>query len=79
MPPKSAPDRVVGTQDPSAVDVPKLHQSASKWTKADLDFLGVEYRWNVFDDISSRIGIRDADMPPELLTSKTISSWYVNC
>jgi hypothetical protein len=71
MPPKSMPDRVVGAQDP-CVDAPKLHQSASKWTKADLDFLGVEYRWNVFDDISSRIGIKDADLPLELLTSKTI-------
>jgi hypothetical protein len=73
MPPKSMPDRVVGAQDP-CVDVPKLHQSASKWTKADLDFLGVEYLWNVFDDISSRIGIKDTDLPLELLTSNTISS-----
>jgi len=71
LPPKSTPYRVVETQDPSAMDIPKLHQSASRWTKADLDFLGVEYQWNVFEDILSLIRIKDADVPPEVLTSKT--------
>ena len=64
MPPKSTLYREFGTKD-SLTDVPKVNRSASKWTKADLDLLGVDYQYNVFDDI--RIGIEDADMPPELL------------
>ena len=67
MPPKSTLYREVGTKDASA-DVPKVNRSASKWTKADLACLGVDYQYRVFDDI--QIGIEDADMPPELLESK---------
>ena len=66
MPPKSAPYKDVGTQD-SVTDVPKVNRSASKWTKADLCLLGVDYQYREFDDI--RIGIEDADMPPELVQS----------
>ena len=47
------------------MDVPKFNKSASKWTKADLGLLGVDYQYRVFHDI--QIGIEDADMPPELL------------
>ena len=64
MPPKSTLYREVGTNEPS-VDVPKFNRSASKWKKADLDLLGVDYQYDVFDDI--RIAIEDADTPPELL------------
>ena len=66
MPPKSTLYREVGTQDSSA-DVPKVNRSASKWTKADLRLLGVDYQYREFDDI--QIGIEDADMPPELVES----------
>ena len=53
MPPNPTQYRVVGTKDPSVEDVPKLHQSASKWTKADLLLLGVDYQYDMFDDIRS--------------------------
>jgi len=66
MPPKSTSYRQVGTKD-SLPDIPKVNRSASKWTKADLRLLGVDYQDRVFDDI--RFGIEDADMPPELLKS----------
>ena len=66
MPPKAAQYREVRTKDSSA-DVPKLNRSASKWTKADLILLGVDYRHLIFDDI--QIGVEDADMPPEFLES----------
>jgi hypothetical protein len=69
MPPNPTPHRVVGTKDPSVTDVPKLHQSASKWTKADLSLLGVDYQYDQFDNIPSRIGIEDANVPPELFGS----------
>jgi len=72
MPPKRKQYRVVGTKDPSVRDVPKLHQSASKWTKTDLDLLGVEYQYDRFDNIPSRIGLEEADMPPELFGSKNL-------
>jgi|SRR5579862_111142 len=71
-PPKRKQYRVVGTKDPSVRDVPKLHQSASKWTKTDLDLLGVEYRYDRFDNIPSRVGLEDADMLPELFGSKNL-------
>jgi hypothetical protein len=48
--------------------VPKLNKSASKWTKADLGLLGVDYHSDAFEDI--QLGIRDGDMPSELLESK---------
>lgn len=57
--------RDVGTKDPLA-DIPKINKSASKWTKADLDLLGVDYQYHDFDDI--QIG-KDDDMPSELLES----------
>ena len=67
MPPKSLASRDVGTKD-SFADVPKVNRSASKWTKTDLGLLGVDYDYNVFDDI--RIGVGDDDVPQGLLQSK---------
>ena len=67
MPPKSTLYREVGTQDSSA-DVQKVNRSASRWTKADLGLLGVDYRYRDFDDIH----INDADMPPKLLESNDV-------
>ena len=69
MPPKSMLYRDVGTKD-SSPDIQKFNRSASKWTKADLRLLGVDYQYRVFDDI--QIGIEDGDMPQELLQSKSI-------
>ena len=69
MPPKSTRYRDVGTKD-SFPDIPKFNRSASKWTKADLHLLGVDYQFRVFDDI--QIEIEDGDMPPELLQGKSI-------
>ena len=64
MPPKPTLHKEVGTKD-SSIDVPKVNRSASKWTMADLNLLGVDYQYRHFDDI--QIGIEDADMPLELL------------
>lgn len=61
---------VVGTKDPPVRDIPKFHQVASKWTKADLVMLGVNYEYDLFDNIGSKIGIEDADVPPEIFASK---------
>ena len=47
MPPKSTLYREVGTKD-SSPDVPKVNRSASKWTKADLGLLGVDYQYRCF-------------------------------
>ena len=66
MPPKSTLYREVGTKD-SSPDMPKVNRSASKWTKADLGLLGVDYQYRVFDDI--QFGIDNADLPTELLQS----------
>jgi hypothetical protein len=66
MPRKAMQHREVTTKD-SSIDVPKVNRSASKWTKADLDCLGVDYKYRLFDDI--RIGIEDVDMPVEFLES----------
>ena len=69
MPPKSTLYRDVGTKE-SSPDILKVSRSASKWTKTDLDLLGVDYQYRVFDDI--QFGIEDADMPPELLESNNL-------
>jgi hypothetical protein len=61
--------REIETQD-SLIDVLKVNRSASKWTKADLRVLGVDYQYLEFDDI--HIGIEDADMPSELLESNNV-------
>jgi hypothetical protein len=66
MPPKSILYRDVGAKDLSP-DIPKFNQSASKWKKTDLQLLGVDYQYRVFNDI--QLGIEDADMPTELLES----------
>jgi hypothetical protein len=66
MPTKSTLYRDVGTKD-SSPDIPKVNRSSSKWTKADLRLLGVDYQYRVFDDI--QFGIEDADLPTELLES----------
>ena len=58
--------REVGTKD-QPTDVPKLNRSASKWTKADLDLLGVEYRHDATVDIH----IDDTKMPRELVDRKS--------
>lgn len=67
MPPKSVQlSREVGTKD--AVDeVLKLNRSASKWRKADLDLLGVDYDYESCEDIQ----IPDAGMPVELAESNS--------
>ena len=69
MPPKSMLYRDVGTKD-SSPDILKVHRSASKWTKADLSLLGVDYQYRAFDDI--RIGSEDGDMPLELLDGNNL-------
>jgi hypothetical protein len=69
MPPKSVLYQDVGTKD-SSPDIPRFNRSASKWTKADLLLLGVDYQYRVFDDI--QFGIEDADMPTELLDGNNL-------
>ena len=69
MPPKSSLYREVGTKDASA-DILKVNRSASKWTKTDLDLLGVDYKYLVFDDI--QFEIEDVDIPTELLQSNNL-------
>jgi hypothetical protein len=54
MPPKSTLYRDVGTKD-SSPDILKVNRSASKWTKAGLRLLGVDYHYRVFDDIQFAI------------------------
>jgi hypothetical protein len=71
MPPKATLYREVGTKD-SSPHILKLNRSASKWTKADLHLLGVDYQYDAFDDI--QFGIKDADMPSEL-----VQSTYLRC
>lgn len=44
--------------------MPKLNKSASRWTKRDLELLGVEYDYQEFE---SDIGLDNGDMPKELL------------
>lgn len=63
MPPKSRRYREVGTMDP-VKDTPSLNKSASKWTKADLAKLGVDYKYDRFDEI--QFG-KHEDVPRELL------------
>jgi len=69
MPPKSNLYREASTKDPPP-DIPKLNRSSSKWTKADLLLLGVDYQYRAFDDI--HFGVEDDDMPPELLTGNNL-------
>ena len=66
MPPKSTLYQEVGTKD-SLPDILKVNRSVSKWKKADLRMLGVDYQYR---DI--QFGIEDADMPPELLNSNNL-------
>ena len=47
----------------ATLDVPKLNHSASRWRKADLDLLGVDYDYESCENIR----IPNADMPPELV------------
>jgi len=69
MPPKTSQQyRDFGTKD-APPDVPRFNRSASKWKKADLDLLGIEYHYRVYDDI--QFGV-DADMPSGLLESTII-------
>jgi hypothetical protein len=65
-PPKSGQYREVGTTE-AAGFVPKLNESASRWRKADLDLLGVDYDYESCEDIH----IRDAGMPMELVESNS--------
>jgi len=48
--------------------VPKLNQSASRWRKADLDLLGVDYDYECCEDIH----IPNAGMPTELVGSNSL-------
>jgi hypothetical protein len=58
MPPKAS-YKEVGTKD-SIAYIPKFSQSASKWTKIDLDLLGVDYQYNAADKIElERVNIPD--------------------
>jgi hypothetical protein len=58
MPPKSL-FREVGTKE-SVAYIPKFNKSASKWTKTDLDLLGVDYQYNTPDKIEmERVKIPD--------------------
>jgi hypothetical protein len=67
MPPKPTPlYHHVGTTE-LAPEALKVNQSACRWKKADLDLLGVNYQYDVCDDI--RIGVDDGEMPSELLQS----------
>ena len=61
MPPKY---KEVSTKD-AAPEVLKLHKSASKWQKRDLDLLGVDYRYDRFDELV----IPATNMPEELVAS----------
>ena len=51
----------------AAADVPKLNRSASRWRKADLDLLGVDYDYESCEDIH----IPNAGMPAELVESNS--------
>ena len=66
MPPKSVQYREFGTKDAER-HVPKLNRSASRWRKADLDLLGVDYDYQRCEDIH----IQDAGMPAELMESNS--------
>jgi len=70
MPPKPITPiyQEVRPNDPLVVDVPMLNKSASKWTKADLRLLGVDYQFRAFEDIP--LGFEKVDMPLELLESR---------
>jgi hypothetical protein len=58
MPPKAS-YKEVGTKD-SVAYMPKFNKSASKWTKSDLDLLGVDYQYNAADKIElERVNIPD--------------------
>jgi hypothetical protein len=59
MPPKY---KKVSTMD-AAPEVLKFNQSASKWEKRDLDLLGVDYRYDRFDEITIPV----TNMPEELV------------
>lgn len=66
-PPDAAPNippkyKEVGTKD-AAPDVFKLNRLSSKWTGPDLDYLGVEYQYNEFDEIKTP---EDYYMPSDL-------------
>jgi hypothetical protein len=64
MPPKPTVYQEVGINAPPK-DIPKLNKSASRWRKTDLVKLGVDYRYDHFEEIV--IGKGDGDMPPDLL------------
>jgi hypothetical protein len=66
MPPKSAQYREVGTME-TAGNVPRLNKSASRWRKADLKLLGVDYDHESCNDIH----IPNAGMPAELVQSNS--------
>jgi hypothetical protein len=58
----------VSTKD-AAPQLFKLKTSASKWTRRDLDLLGVNYHDDKFDEIKTPV----EGMPPELLTRTVLS------
>jgi len=67
--------REVGTKDP-VTDVPLLGRSASRWTKKDLDFLGVVYQYDQFDSIA--IMVDDNDITPGLRNGSSILCLVIN-
>ena len=59
MPPKY---KEFGTKDAAPATL-KLSGSASTWKRRDLEYLGVEYHYNEFDEVNIPVG----DMPSDLL------------
>jgi len=53
----------VGTKDPAA-EPPALGRSASRWTRRDLDLLGVQYQHDDFDSID--VIVEDREIPHDL-------------
>lgn len=54
-------------------DMPALSQSACRWTKRDLDLLGVEYQYDKFDTIGITNGISFA-IPVSCLLSGRLNT-----
>ena len=52
----------------AAPDTPKLHKSASTWTRQDLNYLGVEYQYEKYDEIKIPVD----NMPLELVAGNTL-------
>ena len=53
----------VGTKDAAPATL-KLSGSASTWKRRDLEYLGVEYLYNEFDEVNIPVG----NMPSDLVS-----------